>query len=107
MGGGQDQDDPEGAGGVNSNGNIGDNGHLCVASKTFPVTASRAPVHELLMSELENALREEVDRVKASFLAVVILVVFERKQKNQRRDFSTLIIRAGALSVEISRCSMQ
>lgn len=63
MGGSQDQDDPEGAVGVN-----GDS--VTVANKTFPVTASRAPVHELLLSEHENALREEVDRVKASFVVM-------------------------------------
>lgn len=69
MGGGQEQDDPEGgAVGVSANVNVNLNGdNPTVASKTFPVTASRAPVHELLMSELENALREEVDRVKVSF----------------------------------------
>lgn len=60
MGGGQDQDDPEGAVGVH-----GDN--PSVASRIFPVTASRAPVRELLILEHDYALREEVDRVKASF----------------------------------------
>eukprot|EP00752_Nemacystus_decipiens_P001741 g1684.t1 len=61
MGADQDRDDPEGAGGVRFSSN-GENGP--VAIKTFPVAASRAPVHELLMSELEIALREEIGRVK-------------------------------------------
>lgn len=55
-----DDHDPEGAVGVN-----GDN--LPVASKTYPVSAARAPVREVLMSEHEKALLEEVDRVKASY----------------------------------------
>lgn len=65
MGGSQDQDHSEEGLGVNVNGES-----IPVASRTFPVTASRVPVHKLLVSEHENALREEVDRVKVSFFFV-------------------------------------
>ncbi|CAM9161669.1 unnamed protein product [Ectocarpus sp. 12 AP-2014] len=34
------------------------------ARKTFPVSAGRMPVHEVLLSEQENASREGIDRVK-------------------------------------------
>lgn len=72
------RDEPDIAvGGQGANINLGGGGGRD-ARKTFPVSAGRMPVHEVLLSEEENASREGIDRVKVSPVALCCAVLFWR-----------------------------
>lgn len=70
-----DRDEPDVAvGGQGENINRGGGGGRG-ARKTFPVSAGRMPVYEVLLSEQENAAREGIDRVKVSPAALSCAVL--------------------------------